>query len=73
MKLQKIELNKITGIYRSNIVFNAKIPPAKIKSFPLKLHDSLIVSETKKFTSLLESIDEKLSEPATATDRSFIK
>ena len=70
---KRIKQDYFTSIYRSNIVFNGKIPPAKIKIFPLKLHYSLTVSKTKKSTSLLKSIDEKFSEPATAIDWCFIK
>ena len=73
MKLQKIKIKEdyFTSLYWSTIVFNGKIPPTKIKSFPLKLHYFLIVSQTKKSTALQKSVDEKRSEPA--TDRSLIK
>ena len=67
----KIKEDYFTSLYWSTIVFNGKIPPTKTKSFPLKLHYSLIVSQTKKSTSLPKLVDEKLSEPA--TDRSLIK
>ena len=51
VKRNEIAKNRIkedyyTSIYWSTIVSDGKIPPAKIKSFPLKLHYSLIVSQT---------------------------
>ena len=62
-EIVKIELKKdyFKSIEWSTIIFDSKIPPAKIKSFPLNLYYSLIVTQTKKSTSLLKPVDEKLS------------